>query len=467
MVKVTISDIDNYNKSCEIPVNSAKNILKSTDEFYLTMDEISSELKISHFVINVITSHFMILENEDDANSKRWTLGLSLRMDKGNRMIVPGYSRYSHNKYTGSYNLEFSSIAISLIKEYKNNFKFLIDILDNLSDKYRRDYTFTFEELFGDKIEIKDNLDAVFKWISTQEISGSTFTSQNSNYLNKKDINKIFDFIQLKLKTNYNQNSFKGKNETLVLNPGYLISEVFPFIERFSDIQYFDLGDRVINIRSDDKKFIPFGSIGTITGISENILEVMFDYPFIGGETCSGRLPLCHGMYVQSNNLINLTRKGPVFLRRNVEKIKNFMLTTNEMSNMDDCYNYPNKLNDSNQKPNLILNNSKSVNNNIRIDNNFDSYNNKTLNKLNVDNRSYSTVNNKNNDVDQFFEKHQDYSYTHSGSNFQSYKDQKNVSNYKDNRLFGNENIPSNGIYYMTNDKESYNKLKNKNENII
>lgn len=70
----------------------------------------------------------------------------------------------------------------------------------------------------------------------------------------------------------------------------------------------FQLGDRVINIRSTDYCYIPFGEKGTVTAVSNEFIEVLFDNEFYGGSTCKGRFKKNKGAYVKPINLINLTK---------------------------------------------------------------------------------------------------------------------------------------------------------------
>jgi 5'-3' exoribonuclease 1 len=96
----------------------------------------------------------------------------------------------------------------------------------------------------------------------------------------------------------------------MVLNPNYLYQETFPWVPPFmaEEPQEFQLGDRVINIRSNDVKFVPFGEKGTITAITDEFFEVMFDNEFVGGSTMEGRFTTRKGAYVKPENILNLTK---------------------------------------------------------------------------------------------------------------------------------------------------------------
>jgi 5'-3' exoribonuclease 1 len=53
------------------------------------------------------------------------------------------------------------------------------------------------------------------------------------------------------------------------------------------DNQTFTLGDRVVYVS--DTGIVPLGFKGTIVALSEKIIDVLFDKPFLGGTTLNGR----------------------------------------------------------------------------------------------------------------------------------------------------------------------------------
>ena len=146
-----------------------------------------------------------------------------------------------------------------------------------------------------------------------------------SDFISKKDCKKIEDFIEKKQaikdqdinntnnsnNKNKNNNNFnKNLSEKLVLNPNYLYQETYPWIAPYYNHEPagFELGDRVVNIKSTDIPAIPFGLSGVVTGITEKFVEVCFDYPFFGGTTCNGRFNGNRGALVKLENLMNLSK---------------------------------------------------------------------------------------------------------------------------------------------------------------
>lgn len=109
-----------------------------------------------------------------------------------------------------------------------------------------------------------------------------------------------------------------------MVNPNYLFQENYPWIPPFYNYEPtgFELGDRVINIRSSDIPAIPFGIKGVITGVTEKFVEVCFDNSFFGGTTCNGRFKSNRGALVKQTNLLNLTKYK--IKNKNFIKIKIF-----------------------------------------------------------------------------------------------------------------------------------------------
>lgn len=591
-----------------IPIRSIKNILHKTEEFYISMDELAKKLNITNWTLSVVSSCVYIVDcgPDDDLNDEspisdmyHWNVGLNIKSNKGSKLILPGYTRYVSGE-KNCFNWEFSTLAVQLIEEYYKKFRFVFDALEKKFDQYSLNKFFKVNELFDTEFD-KNLLDNVIQWINSQEISGIGFCSTNSNFLNKRDIKKIEDFICNKLlienEEEDNSSSKKKKEEVkkatkqppqqYVVNPNYLIVEKLPHVERFSDLQIFHLGDRVVNIRSDDKRFIPFGLQGTITGVTDSFVEVLFDCAFFGGETCGGRLPFGKGKYVETVNLLNLTKKTSVFLRRNHQESFmpfNYKYCDNQI--MSDHYEYPLNKNgniedlrhksshndnrndgyynkNSHFKENIdgygyanfkkAISDNRGSHNNTNNNNNYGnhggqgSYNNygkkfnnnnsnnnegnnnfekkKILINSNFSNNSTSNSNNNNNsskpntnsnsncnnankeNVDSFFDNYSEaknnsnsnnvtandvnpnynnnqgmnFSTKHDKSKNYNYKNNnnyknntntnfsntKNVSQYKKNRLFANENIKKHDVYYFTSDINKYKELKNTNPNVI
>ena len=505
-----------FNYECA-PTKSIKNILKKTEEFFISLDDLAKEMGISNWTLSIISSCVYIvndLNEEVDENAQlsdipHWNIGLNIKSNKGSKLILPGYTRFVYGE-KNCYSWEFSTLACNLLKEYQKRFAPIFNALEKKNDQVSMSKFFTIYELFDDQNFDPNYLDEVVRWISTQEISSVQFCTINSNFINYRDIKKVQEFVQNKLKVSENNET----PQTFVLNPNYIVLDKIPYVEKFGDIQKFSLGDRVINIRSDDKKFIPFGLKGTVTGIIDNNLEVLFDFPFIDSDTCGGRLPEGYGSIVDKQNLINMSSKASVFLRRNKESFEpiNYKNITNHM---EDLFEYPNNIN-KNQSHKEELTKTKSTIN--EYDYNQSKYNkksevNKIDKRMSVEEENKKKIIMKNNDgslstrneekfvvndnlkekisiekedkeknsVDDFFEKHAENQSSKTSndqypqkkilqnySNSKDFVQSKNISAYKTySRLFKNEKLEKNKVYMFAKDPTNYEAAKKKNSNII
>jgi len=98
--------------------------------------------------------------------------------------------------------------------------------------------------------------------------------------------------------------------ENLPLNSIY--QEAYPFwfgtqIARM-DVSDFKVGNRVMNINSTRRLYIPFGARGTVVGNTEETLIVLFDDQFLQGTNIYGLCDNYRGAHMDPNNLINLSR---------------------------------------------------------------------------------------------------------------------------------------------------------------
>ena len=322
LLEVKISN--SSQSSCVSEVGFTKNIIKKSEEDYINLNELANKLKVSSWALGLITSSLFVVNCSNDfdfsedsklADLEHWNIGLSLKMkSKSDRLILPGYTRYMENNRNLGEAVcwEFSKNAQNLLFEYKEKFPFVFESLEKYSNLYSiGNKFFKVYEIFSsvDNIEIKLNDVAV--WINSHQISNLNFASYQSNFLSINDCRKIQEFIVNKNKIMKSTQIKENFTQSLILNPNYVYQEedskwIPPFMPY--EPSPFHLGDRVVNIRSTDTRFVPFGEKGTVTAISNDFIEVMFDNEFIGGSTCNGRFTSNNGAYIKPINLINLTK---------------------------------------------------------------------------------------------------------------------------------------------------------------
>jgi hypothetical protein len=84
------------------------------------------------------------------------------------------------------------------------------------------------------------------------------------------------------------------------------------------------VGDRVININSSKREYVPFGLRGTVVGTTNEKVVVLFDSQFLGGHNIHGHCQDLKGANISPQFLINLTYKFSQILKKNAALVMNF-----------------------------------------------------------------------------------------------------------------------------------------------
>lgn len=71
----------------------------------------------------------------------------------------------------------------------------------------------------------------------------------------------------------------------------------------------FKVGDRVMNINSTMRAYVPFGARGTVIGRTEDKVMVMFDNQFVGGTDLFQQCEQYRGALISPDFLMNFTEK--------------------------------------------------------------------------------------------------------------------------------------------------------------
>lgn len=95
-----------------------------------------------------------------------------------------------------------------------------------------------------------------------------------------------------------------------------------PFNSKSTDD--FRVGDRVMNIKSVRREYIPFGLRGTVVGKTNEKIIVFFDEQYLNGNNIYGHCENYRGGFIDPNHLINLTKKFNSIMNRNYEVATNF-----------------------------------------------------------------------------------------------------------------------------------------------
>jgi len=71
----------------------------------------------------------------------------------------------------------------------------------------------------------------------------------------------------------------------------------------------YKVGDRVLNLNSQQRQYVPFGLRGTVIGRTDDKVMVMFDEQFIGANNLFNQCENYRGVFVNPNYLLNFTKK--------------------------------------------------------------------------------------------------------------------------------------------------------------
>lgn len=278
---------------------------------YFTSGEAAQQLRLHPLFLSKLTSSYLI----ENAKGKRVNIGLDLKFE-GKKLKVLGFTRRTDRGWT------YSSLALSLIDEYRNLFPTFFRNLANASKGNQRGGPLVnIQDLYPketDPLKLDDKLKKILDYLETKKSKFNT-TTLASESLNRGDIADIEEYTIQYISKKHNEitKNLKGVPIAAILdnqNSQQLLKK-----------QFFNLGDRVVNVLDSGK--VPLFAKGTIVGINvldEKVsLNVVFDYPLINGNSLNGRLRSTRGMVVEASHLLNLTHKQFIYhSKASLEKSK-------------------------------------------------------------------------------------------------------------------------------------------------
>ena len=180
----------------------------------------------------------------------------------------------------------------------------------------------TLKDLYSDLDEAKAvaRLKDLLKWIETLPISHLPYVEMGFDALHEDLIKSIQSFGE-----NIQQNFSSIKlqcHETEALSMSMVFQEQFPywslpFTEKSTND--YRVGDRVMNVNSTRREYVPFGLRGTVVGKTNEKVIVLFDEQFLNGNDIYGHAENYRGGFIMPNYLINLTKKFTSILNKNLE----------------------------------------------------------------------------------------------------------------------------------------------------
>ncbi|KAI8112489.1 hypothetical protein M9434_003812 [Picochlorum sp. BPE23] len=271
---------------------SAKRLLPSMQTQYIPAFKVSRILGVSPKALGRITGNFWV--RTGSGRNESIDIGLYVK-DGKNSLVVPDFSASvessdPNRKATWAY----SNALISVLKSYKTKYPNVWAMLEE--DKV------TLENLFPgmEREAALKELTAIKSWLSSLPSAKRKLVKATSLVASEDGI-RIFQASLPK----------QGNTPTTVemesVSPALLLPPIEPggLMAAFSGGS-FALGDRVVSAGATG--IPPFGIRGTVIGVHDKFLEVLFDTPFEGGTDLGGRCNGHHGAVVAPFALINLTR---------------------------------------------------------------------------------------------------------------------------------------------------------------
>lgn len=121
-------------------------------------------------------------------------------------------------------------------------------------------------------------LKEITKWIENLPISSLPFVDMGFDTLETSMISSIND-MRTNIEENYNNVNLQVRSSEF-LPSKFLYMERFPYWSSLfpeNTVEKFKVGDRVLNLCSIKRAYVPFGARGTVVGKTEMKLIVMYD----------------------------------------------------------------------------------------------------------------------------------------------------------------------------------------------
>jgi 5'-3' exoribonuclease 1 len=256
---------------------------------YTPAHALARHLGLPSLSLSRMTSTLMVALS----SGSKTNIGLGLKFESKGLKVL-GYSRKEDR------NWEFSDKAARLIAQYKAAFPEPFRHLDT-----RGGGIVTAAEL----CPTAENPDQVIrdmnKWLKTNGVADLEPVSLFAEQLEREAVQMIEQLSnQFKAaisKESIKRIQIKGIPRQAVLKPAHAIYRL--------QGQRFTLGDRVIMVQDASAGGVPLAMKGVVVGLGTRDIDVVWDVPFMGGETLGGRCSEYRGSTVPFTSCLNLTEQ--------------------------------------------------------------------------------------------------------------------------------------------------------------
>jgi len=302
------------------------------DSDFITIQNLAYKLGYSTNTISRITSSIKVFirkPNTPKSQMKKYNIGLSIK-SQTQGMHIPYHVKYDAYKNKWLVSTKIVEIIEAYIKEFPEVFKAL-----EKNGKLEYDEPLFSDTIFPFHAEPEEKLKDILFWISQLEISKLPYVPVGTKLYNSRKPLPA-QAAELKQIENYKTVKVLIKNVFVETYP-YWTS---PFDE--NSYYYYQLGDRVINVKSGD---VPFGLKGIIAGLHNGKIVVEFDKEIITGGTYWGQCKKGCGKLVDAKSVINLNLK-----QRTAKKAR----LSNKSSQFGQAYKMFRNQKEKNEKQDLI-----------------------------------------------------------------------------------------------------------------
>ncbi|KAF8123400.1 exonuclease II [Boletus edulis] len=257
-------------------------------QHYYPSFRVANILHISGRALSKITSSFMVLT----ADSSKNNLGLSLKFEAKSLKVID-YSRKDGRHW------EFSEKTNDLIREYKEKFPEVFQVLDQNGDDMTRA-----TEIFADNADAR--VKEVKSWLKSKGVREFEPVSLFSDQLTKETVGEIEEYAN---SINKNRLTTAIKKAIVKNIPRHAVLKPAHATYRLQN-QHFALGDRVTMVQ--DSGGVPLSAKGVVVGLNSKSMDVVWDVAFMAGSTLDNRCSPYRGSTVQFNSCLNLS--NPQFI---------------------------------------------------------------------------------------------------------------------------------------------------------
>ncbi|WVQ99991.1 hypothetical protein IAU59_007134 [Kwoniella sp. CBS 9459] len=255
---------------------------------YYPSPVLARRLGITALSLSRVTSTLLV-QLEDGSKTN---VGLSLKFESKGLKVL-GYTRKNDRGW------EYSEKTAQVLREYKEAFPEPFHNFDS-----RGGDIVTSAELCPTSEDPDKVVKSMKKWLKEHDLTDMDTVDLFAEQLEKESVQMIEEMAnqnrEAMSQTQIKRAVVKAIPRQAVLKPSHAIYRL--------QGQRFAVGDRVIMVQDAAAGGVPLGMKGVVVGLGTRDIDVVWDVPFMGGETLQGRCSQYRGSTVPFTSCLNLTR---------------------------------------------------------------------------------------------------------------------------------------------------------------